>query len=196
MSSYSEKEDQFFDSRVEVSSVSDLGFDFSGGCSTPVLDNCALGYEFWTKNPESVDERRAKFFKWIGMSSDWCTTDRDDEENLHDEEIKMGIDRLRDNGETVLANLDSETQFFSSRSLQSFCSDGSTELVEDGIVDEDAWKIKNLDDGTEFVVDELSDHGTPTRLREVGSNKMLSLEEFQKTLGSSALVQRLLRKES
>ncbi|XP_022849644.1 protein tipD-like [Olea europaea var. sylvestris] len=196
MSSFSETEDQFFDSRDKVSPVSDWGFDCSEGCSTPVPNNCALGYEFWTKIPESVDERRAKFLKWVGLSSHWCTTDRDEEDNLRDEEIKTGINRLRDNGETVLANSDSETQFFSSRSLQAFCSYDSTESVENGAVDKDAWKIKNLDDGTEFVVDEYSDHGSPTRLREVGSNKIVSLEEFQKTLGSSALVQQLLRKES
>ncbi|XP_022854101.1 WD repeat-containing protein 44-like isoform X2 [Olea europaea var. sylvestris] len=58
------------------------------------------------------------------------------------------------------------------------------------------WKIRNLDDGTEFVVDGMDRDGMLTRLQKVGSDKMVSLEEFPRTLGSSSLVQQFLGKES
>ncbi|KAI3469108.1 hypothetical protein Pfo_025771 [Paulownia fortunei] len=198
MGSYSEtEEDHFFDTRDDISSVSDLGSDCSEGCLSYGIGDGALGYEFWTKKPDSIDERRDKFFKWMGLSSDWHRTDGDEEEDLCYEDLKRGIDRLRDDGEAVLANLDSEPKFFSSRSLPSFRSHDTTDLVEDGARLENlTWKIKNLDNGTEFVMDELAEDGTLTTLREVGSDKMISLDELQKTLGSSALVQQLLRKES
>ncbi|KAK6146494.1 hypothetical protein DH2020_020363 [Rehmannia glutinosa] len=196
MASYSETEDQFFVTSVEISSVSDLSSDFSEGCLSSGLGNCALGYEFWTKEPDSVDERRGRFLRWMGLSSDWHKTSEDEEENSHHEDAKMDIVRLKDNGEAVLANLDSEPQFFSSRSLQSFRSYDDTYLLEDGASEENlTWKIKNLDNGTELVMDELADDDSHTILREVGSDKMISLHEFQKILGSSSLVQRLLRKD-
>ncbi|KAI3453342.1 hypothetical protein Pfo_010005 [Paulownia fortunei] len=192
MVSYSETEDQFFVTCDDVSSVSDLSSDCSEGSG---LGNCALGYEFWTKEPDSVNERRGRFWRWMGLNSDWHRTSEDEEDSDH-EDVNSDIDRLKDNGEAVLANLDSEPQFFSSCSLQSFQSYDDTNLLEDGSVEESlAWKIKNLDNGTEFVMDELADDGSPTTLREVGSDKMISLDEFRKRLGSSSLVQQLLRKD-
>ncbi|PIN25349.1 WD40 repeat-containing protein [Handroanthus impetiginosus] len=189
MDSYSEtEEDQFFDSRDDISSVSDLGSDCSEGCLIS-----GLGYDYWTKNPESVNERREKFLKIMGLDSDWRRIGDDEEEDLRHEEMERDMDRLRDDGETVLANLDSEQKFFSSRSLPSFGSRDAADLVEDSSAEE--WKIKNLDDGTEFVVDEVAEDGTLAALREVGSDRMISFDEFQKTLGSSDLVQQLLRKD-
>ncbi|KAL2236676.1 UNVERIFIED_CONTAM: WD repeat-containing protein 44 [Sesamum indicum] len=197
MDAYSEtEEDQFFDTREDISSVSDLDSDCSEGFLSPGLGDGALGYEFWTKKPEGVDERRNKFLKWMGLCSDCHKTDRDKEEDLCHEDMKRGIDRLKDDEEAVLANLDSEPKFFSSRSLPSFLSHETVDLMEDGAAEEKlAWKIKNLDNGTEFIMDEVAEDGTLTTLREVGSDRMISLDEFQRTLGSSALVRQLLRKD-
>ncbi|KAK6162212.1 hypothetical protein DH2020_002053 [Rehmannia glutinosa] len=196
MGSYGEtEEDQFFDTRDDISSVSDLGSDCSEGCLSSGIGGGALGYEFWTKRPVSVNERRDKFLKLMGLSSG--RIDGDEEEDLCYEDLKRDFDRLMDDGEAVLANLDSEPKFLSSRSLPSFRSHDTTDLVEDGATeDNQTWKIKNLDNGTEFVMDELAEDGSLNTLREVGSNKMISLDELQKTFGSSTLVQQLLRKES
>ncbi|KAL3817886.1 hypothetical protein ACJIZ3_003791 [Penstemon smallii] len=192
MGSYSETEDQFFDTRDDVSSVSDLGSDCSEDCLSLGLRDSALGYDFWTKKPDSVDERRDKFLKMMGFGSDWHRTDIDENEDSSHEVLESSIDRLKDNGEAVLANLDSKPHFFSARSFNSFRTS-----VEDGAIDENLkWKIKNLDDGTEFVMGELAEDGTCTTLHEVGSDKMISLDEFQKTLGSSAIVRELFRKDS
>ncbi|CAN0908886.1 Uncharacterized WD repeat-containing protein C3H5.08c [Linum grandiflorum] len=58
-------------------------------------------------------------------------------------------------------------------------------------------KIRNLDDGREFVVEELDQDGMFGKIREVGSksNQSISLEEFQRNvIGFSPLIQRLLRR--
>ncbi|EPS61764.1 hypothetical protein M569_13028, partial [Genlisea aurea] len=49
---------------------------------------------------------------------------------------------------------------------------------------------------TEFVIDELAEDGSPSKLRELGSNKMITLNELEKILGSSSLVREFLKKES
>ncbi|CAI9759333.1 unnamed protein product [Fraxinus pennsylvanica] len=184
------EEDQFFDSRDEITSMSDLGSECSEFCSS-------LGYEVWAEKPESVDERRNKFLRWIGSSLDWRTMGREDDAiSFCNDEVKSGCDRLTDNGETVLANLESKQHLSSSCSPYSFQSNESMEFIEGGAMENFVWKIRNLDDGTEFVVDGMDRDGMLTRLRKVGSGKMVSLEEFLRTLGSSSLVQRLLRKES
>ncbi|KAK4365533.1 hypothetical protein RND71_016891 [Anisodus tanguticus] len=174
--SYSESEEEcFFDSREDITSVSDC----NEASALNWGNDGVLGYEFWNKDPESVDERRDRFLKWIGD----VTTD----------DSKMGVNRIRDGGETVLANSDSRDSCFSGRSSQSFESNEALELDEDDARDvRSHWKIRNLDNGVEFVLDDLSQDGMLSQVREVGSNRLFTAEEFQRTLGQSPLVQKYL----
>ncbi|KAH6790684.1 hypothetical protein C2S51_005690 [Perilla frutescens var. frutescens] len=190
-------EDQFFDTRDDASSASDIGSDCSQCCLNSGPDNCALGYEFWTKEPGSVDERRKRFLRWMGLSLDRRrTSDVSEDEDLFHEDVKRDMERLSDDGESVLANLDSENQFISSRSFRSLQSHDNTYLLQDGAAEENlTWKIRVHDNGTESVMDELTDDESLTTSFDLGSDKMISLDEFQKTLGSSSLVQQLLTKE-
>ncbi|CAL5442779.1 unnamed protein product [Camellia sinensis] len=192
------EEDQFFDTCDEITSVSDLGSDCSGHCcSCSELPNCvvnSLGYEFWTKTPESADQRRNRFFKWMGLSLDQNQIEKEESRDLLCDEIKMGIERINEDSGAVLRNSHLEDCFVSTSSCVSSCS---TELLGDDASEENfVYKIKNLDDGTEFVVDGVGNNGMLSRLREVGSNRLVTIEEFQRTFGSSALVQRLLRREA
>ncbi|GLJ23687.1 hypothetical protein SUGI_0448640 [Cryptomeria japonica] len=58
-------------------------------------------------------------------------------------------------------------------------------------------KIKNLDNGKEFVVNEISEDGTWNKLREVDTGRQLTGEEFfQRVVGHSPLVQELMKRES
>lgn len=69
------------------------------------------------------------------------------------------------------------------------------ELDEDGAAEVRLhWKIRNLDNGVEFVLDEFSQEGMLSQVREVGSNKLFTAEEFHRTLGPSPLVQKYLRR--
>ncbi|GER25772.1 WD-repeat protein [Striga asiatica] len=181
MTSSSETEDdQFFDTREEISSASDLGSESESCPSNGVIDG-AFAYDFWTKKPNSVRERRDNFFKLMGLSLDGHNnrTDGDEEDDpRHEDELK-DFNRIMNDNEAVLASSDSEP------------------ITNDGVTEENAtWKIKNLDNGTEFVVDKQDEDGSVTTFRELGSDKMISLDELQKTFGSSNLVQQLLRKDS
>ncbi|XP_015085606.1 uncharacterized WD repeat-containing protein C3H5.08c-like isoform X2 [Solanum pennellii] len=189
MGTYSEtEEDSFFDIHAETGSLSDLGSDGSDACTRNEISERALGYEFWTQDPDSVDERRDRFLKWMGLNSNCDRSDCSDER-------KTSTDRIRDDNETVLASSDAEGNFFSGRSSQSFESNEALELEEDAVEDPMYWKIRNLDNGSEFVADKLGKDGMLSRLREVGTNKIFTIEEFTRTLGSSSLVQQFLHRD-
>ncbi|XP_073305521.1 uncharacterized protein [Primulina huaijiensis] len=196
MGSYSDtEENRFFDSRDEVSSVSDLVSDCSDEILSSGFGDCALEYEFWSKKPDSIEERRGKFLKLMGLSPNWHRTFGDEVGDLWHGEVKRDVDRLRDNGETVLADLDSDPQFFSSHSLHSFRSYNNTDLLEDGTIEENfTWKIENLCNEAEFVVDELVDTGTSSTFCRTSSDRTLSIDEYLKTIGSPML--RWFRKDS
>eukprot|EP00252_Welwitschia_mirabilis_P005887 TRINITY_DN16480_c0_g1_i2.p1 TRINITY_DN16480_c0_g1~~TRINITY_DN16480_c0_g1_i2.p1 ORF type:complete len:983 (+),score=173.51 TRINITY_DN16480_c0_g1_i2:356-3304(+) len=55
--------------------------------------------------------------------------------------------------------------------------------------------IKNLDTGKEFVVKEVREDGMWNKLRDMETGKQLTMEEFQRVLGHSPLVQELMRRE-
>ncbi|OIS99521.1 PREDICTED: WD repeat-containing protein 44-like [Nicotiana attenuata] len=187
MESYSDSDEEcFFDSRDDITSVSDLGSDCNEACTRDGGDECVLGYEFWNKDLESVDERRDRFLKWIGSNSSW---DRPDGHEQSD------VNRIRNSGDTVLANSDSKDSCFSGRSSQSSQSNEALELEDKDAAEAGLHcKIRNLDNGVEFVVDGFGQDGMLSQVREVGSNRLFSAEEFQRTLGSSPLVQKLLRR--
>ncbi|CDP12205.1 unnamed protein product [Coffea canephora] len=160
MDSYSESEDQFFDSKDE----SDSSSDCSELCSSSGRAEFDFGYEFWNRIPESVIGRRTQFLKWMGVELDWSKGIREEVEDAIGDDFVEGLGRLRDNSEAVLANSDSEDGFSSAQSFLSFQSNES-----DGML---------------------------SLLREVGSNKTITIEELQRSFGSSSLVQQYFRKMS
>ncbi|KAJ7518885.1 hypothetical protein O6H91_20G013700 [Diphasiastrum complanatum] len=68
----------------------------------------------------------------------------------------------------------------------SFSVDTSKELV---------CRVKDLDTGKEFVVHELGTDGVWNKLREVSTGKELTLEEFERSLGLSPIVQEVRKRE-
>ncbi|XP_074581531.1 uncharacterized protein LOC141838043 [Curcuma longa] len=56
--------------------------------------------------------------------------------------------------------------------------------------------IRNLDDGREFVVKEMRQDGMWNKLKEVGTGRQLTMEEFEIFVGRSPLVQELMRRQS
>lgn len=195
MASYCEKEeDQFFDSRDEITSVSDASSDASEFCSSSGRLDFNFEYEFWTRELKGVAERRSNFFKWMGLGFNSDEEDGDELQHTITEDFRIGLDRLRDKSDAVLANSDVENKSSSAPSLE---WNGDVEMVaEDAVAEENPLMIRNLDDGTEFVVDELGKDGRLDLLREVGSNRLISIEEFQRNFCSSPLVQRFLRRGS
>ncbi|KAJ4726273.1 WD repeat-containing protein 44-like [Melia azedarach] len=76
------------------------------------------------------------------------------------------------------------------------------EVVEDcdsnGIVgvDEQVCLIKNLDNGKEFVVNEIREDGTWKKVKELGTGRQLTMEEFEMCVGHSPIVQELMRRQN
>lgn len=199
MGSSSEEEgDRFFDTREEFSdSASDGSVDFRSSNGVVDGDSDSFGYGLWIKNPQSVNERRDKFLKWMNLDMDQnrITSEEPESGDVCCDKIKIETDRATENSGAVLRNSVSEDRVSSIQCSMSFRSNGE-ELLEGGIrKDNLPCKIKNLDDGTEFVVDKLGGNGMHGKPREVGSNRVVSMEEFQRTIGLSPLVQQHLQRE-
>ncbi|KAL5571443.1 hypothetical protein UlMin_021040 [Ulmus minor] len=56
--------------------------------------------------------------------------------------------------------------------------------------------IRDLDNGKEFVVNEITEDGTWNKLKEVGTGRQLTMEEFQMCVGHSPIVQELMRRQN
>ncbi|XP_028807557.1 WD repeat-containing protein 44 [Neltuma alba] len=63
-------------------------------------------------------------------------------------------------------------------------------------VNEQVCTIRDLDNGKEFVVKEVREDGTWSKLKEVGTGRQLTMEEFEMTVGHSPIVQELMRRQS
>lgn len=61
--------------------------------------------------------------------------------------------------------------------------------------DKFACRIRNLDNRIEFIMDELGQRGMLGRICQLGSNKLLTVAEFEKSLGFSPLVQQVKQRE-
>lgn len=56
--------------------------------------------------------------------------------------------------------------------------------------------IKNLDNGKEFVVNEIQEDGTWKKVKEVGTDTQMTMEEFEMCVGHSPIVQELMRRQN
>ncbi|PSS23524.1 WD repeat-containing protein isoform 2 [Actinidia chinensis var. chinensis] len=196
MEGFSEEEDQFFDAREDNTSVSDSGSDRPEnlGFSSRATDfvPVGIGFEVWVKDPESIHERRDKFLKWMGLGSD------EKEEGSQDgnfDAMEVDVERIMGNSGAVLRNSGFDDGYSSSQSSMSCWSNEAIELLDGALKENLACRIKNLDDGIEFIADELGQNGLLTSFHEVGSNRLIPSEEFERTLGLSPLIQRVMRRE-
>ncbi|KAL6004464.1 hypothetical protein ACLOJK_005017 [Asimina triloba] len=192
-------EDRFFDSKEEVSSVSDSGSDVADGSdSNWILSK--FRYGVWIGNPDSVQERRSKFLELTGLNLKLDQSDSESECERRGsvdqpDSSLVDMDRILDESGAVLRNPSSEDEFMSSRSSVSGWSNGALDFSNAGAEEHFVYRIRNLDDGTEFVVDELEDDGTAPMLREVGTGRVLSVDEFYVFLGLSPFADQNVQRE-
>ncbi|CAN6861250.1 unnamed protein product [Brassica oleracea] len=78
-----------------------------------------------------------------------------------------------------------------------------TDIVEkqslngrDVVLEEQMCTIRNLDNGKEFVVNEVREDGVLEKLKEVGTDRQLTLEEFEMCVGTSPIVLELMRRQN
>lgn len=182
-------DDQFYDTHEDFCSVSDKGSDY---CSESCSSNNNYNNEFvtrfhvWTKNLESVHHRRFNFLRWMGLEYDVDSIEGDELGG----DSSGGVDRFFETSGDVLGTIEGlvldSLSNYASRSLEN-CVDGTEDL---------ACMIKNLDDGTQYVVDKLDQDGTLNTLRVLGSNQLISFEEFHRDIGPSSFVRRHLQRDA
>ncbi|XP_030443482.2 uncharacterized protein LOC115665788 isoform X1 [Syzygium oleosum] len=76
---------------------------------------------------------------------------------------------------------------------------GDCDMQHNGTDDranETVCTIKNLDNGKEFVVNEVREDGSWNKLKEVGTGRQLTYEEFEISVGHSPIVQELMRRQN
>ncbi|XVE80185.1 hypothetical protein DITRI_Ditri14bG0119400 [Diplodiscus trichospermus] len=80
----------------------------------------------------------------------------------------------------------------------SFKSFGGGDVAVEDEMDcsEQVCTIKNLDNGEEFVVNEIREDGMWNKLKEVGTGRQLTMEEFEMCVGHSPIVQELMRRQN
>ncbi|KZV16830.1 WD repeat-containing protein 44-like [Dorcoceras hygrometricum] len=85
-------------------------------------------------------------------------------------------------------------------SLNSPLPSFKNELDESLEIDDESGvcMIKNLDNGKEFVVNELREDGMWEKIKEVGTGRQLTMEEFssEMSVGTSPIVQELMRRQN
>jgi WD repeat-containing protein 44 len=200
-----EEEEVFYESRDGVlssscSSASDDDDDDSdhprrrrrdGAASTAA----AAALDVWTSEPAPVQERRRKLLQMLGLAGDPALA-----------RLEMGRSVSYDDGPVPVRPAPASPPISRSRSDGGAVpasatkpplggrSPGSFEATPEGEEEEEAdprCLIRNLDDGSEFVVKEGSE------LREVGTGRQLTMEEFvDLCVGRSPIVQELMRREN
>ncbi|XP_027340126.1 WD repeat-containing protein 44-like isoform X1 [Abrus precatorius] len=153
--------------------------------------NFALNnYDIWISQPSSVSERRTRLFQTMGLS---------DHSSIVRSKSDAASSSSRHQNSTPLVNNpnlsagDSPSKPPSGKNCRR--SDSS---VDFGVSEEEekVCTIRDLDNGKEFVVKEVREDGMWDKLREVGTGRQLTMEEFEMTVGHSPIVQELMRRQS
>ncbi|CDY43049.1 BnaA03g11960D [Brassica napus] len=157
------------------------------------------GFDLWKSEPESVSERRIRLLRGLGLSNE---PDLAPASRLR---RRKGIRsshfaRSSHNGRCV-SSLRSDVVVDNSK-LRCSLNDNNVVLdfiskdPIDVVLEEQMCTIKNLDNGREFVVNEVREDGVLEKLKEVGTDRQLTLEEFEMCAGTSPIVLELMRRQS
>lgn len=183
MGNYSEEDgDQFFDAREEISSVSDCSSDCFDDFNFEFMDS--LKYDFWTRNLESVHNRRRRFMECMGVRLDNNLITRVDS-NIISNQIQLIADRITENSGAVLRTSGLGDQLSIDQSSLSSWSTSTHKSISNDVLGD------NVQDLMEFTI-ESSQSEIPNNRSESGSNQSVSFEEFQRSTPSSPSFQQHL----
>ncbi|PWA87290.1 transducin/WD40 repeat-like superfamily protein [Artemisia annua] len=143
-------------------------------------------YDVWISSPSSVDERRLRLLRRMGLGRD------------------SAFSRRKTSFSSIIRSKSADHDVSNKK-----CDVSSTNLeivpVADSLVsvsnvrDSDEVEfatIRNLDNGKEFVVDEVREDGMCGNVKEVETGRRLTMEEFEMGVGRSPIVQELMRREN
>ncbi|CAN4117718.1 unnamed protein product [Withania somnifera] len=216
-------------------------------------------YDVWISEPSSIQERRLRLFRQMGLSRLKCQAACNDSQASIDECSDYGTIRSKlyddsncysscssvhkssdilcvnsislssvsvdgaNGGDCIVVNNDGNSgqslsvdqlheRNGSALSIRADSRDNEScnllPAVENGEVEdelesnrdveieESMCTIKNLDNGKEFVVNEVREDGMWNKLKEVSTGKQLTMEEFDMCFGTSPIVQELMRRQN
>lgn len=133
---------------------------------------------FWTSDMMSVSERRKNFARLMGF----------------DEFVSSQEDFSLDQTEPLC---DNSTEHIELERISENCgaSLNSLSTTNDMGVGDSLCCIRDLDSGKKFTVHDSEENGLSTLIREAGSGKFLTLKDFEKLLGLSCHVIKLMQRE-
>ncbi|KAH7671299.1 WD40-repeat-containing domain-containing protein [Dioscorea alata] len=178
-SSDDEGEDVFFDAsdyiRNSIDSVSS-GDNFA---ESRELEFKRFQYELWSTELRSIEERRKRFLQGMGFDNEFMFSQTDNgeetEQRVHDNLMDhVEIERIAESSSVVPDTL----------------------LVDDDREHMNCYLcIRDLDTGKKFIVHDIGPDGVLRVLKEVGSDRTMTLQEFEAFLGISSPVQQFMRRE-
>ncbi|KAG7612942.1 WD40 repeat [Arabidopsis suecica] len=179
------------------------------------------GFELWKSEPESVSERRIRLLRGLGLSNEpdlppaSQLRSRSRRNSSHfSRSVPSDVLISNHHGKCVLRsdvsgtdNVDREytgsrmrndgVDFISKEPMERSLRDiVEKENGRDVVLEEQMCTIRNLDTGREFVVNEVREDGMLERLKEVGTDRQLTLEEFEICVGTSPIVLELMRRQN
>ncbi|XP_016545166.2 WD repeat-containing protein 44 [Capsicum annuum] len=182
--------------------------------------NCAMGvsnnYDVWISEPCSIQERRLRLFRQMGLShvvgrsvsSVHCNDSQGSSDNGGDCIVvnndgnpsqSLSVDGLHEGNGSALSTR-ADTGENERRDLLPVVESGEVEddleSNRDVEIEESVCTIKNLDNGKEFVVNEVREDGMWNKVKEVSTGKQLTMEEFDMCFGTSPIVQELMRRQN
>jgi WD40 repeat protein len=185
-----EEQELFFDS-VEDFPVSSNSYPKAPTISD--FQNLDSSYQVWLNGIGSLQNRREQFFKSMGLDLNVRSTVEPeyDELNSFNEIVDESFDQdpHREISISDGERTSSSSSTLSSLSRLSSGSHGNSFDVGFNLL------IKNMDSGATFVIDELAQYGSVTRLRELGSNQTVPGGDFLSSFGSSQFILNLMQKE-
>ncbi|XP_062184051.1 uncharacterized protein LOC133887994 [Phragmites australis] len=195
-----EEEEVFYESRDRLLSSSCSSTSASDdddhprrrrdGAASAATAAAAAALDVWTSEPAPVQERRRRLLQMMGLAGDPSFARLEMGRSAsYDKPVQTApvspISRSRSDGAVPVS---ATKPPLGSRSRQA--SSGSSEATPEGEEADPRCLIRNLDDGTEFVVKEEFE------LREVGTGRQLTMEEFDLCVGRSPIVQELMRRQN
>ncbi|GAA0174575.1 hypothetical protein LIER_27942 [Lithospermum erythrorhizon] len=138
-------------------------------------------------NLEDEEERFHDSLDRLLSSSNTSCSDEDDDENSGNT-YDIWISQPYSSVEERRLNLLRQMGLTHDRSASQ-----SDPPAPDLLIKDPACLIKDLDNGKEF---EIKEDGSRNRLKEVGTGRQLTMEEFDKSVGTSPIVQELMRRQS
>ncbi|KAI0509968.1 hypothetical protein KFK09_010568 [Dendrobium nobile] len=163
----------------------------------------AAAYEVWIAEPGPVEERRRRLLQMMGLTGDKALSrGKPPIAIVNSGEIPLSVSykevyrRMDHFSSSILfARSRSDGDVDSSAGNRQLLVPPRSPVVIDG-GDDPRCTITNLDTGREFVVKEFRDDGMWKKLREIGTGRQLTMEEFEMCMGRSPIVQELMRRQS